>query len=138
MENLKSVSRNCRRRNGKIIVRKSDESDRIARRIPLRYNDTMSDEPLQPEKKPLTPGEGLGVFSLVFGVLTLGTFLIWVSRVIFIWGIHAVICCVIFSVLGIAIGRHALKTDEWLVALIGMFMCISFYGAFIVLVISHN
>jgi len=87
-------------------------------------------------------GKGKGYISLVFGLLTWGVpiAILTIDCIVHLPNNLAAalsklllpLFCIIFSVLGIAIGRHALKTNEWLVAIIGMILCFGFYVFFIV------
>ena len=93
------------------------------------------------DKPKAISGKGRGYISLVFGLLTWSVIaLLTIDHILHLHSnlIGALsklwpLFCVIFSVLGIAIGSHALKTNEWFVAIIGMALCFGFYAFFIVL-----
>jgi len=90
------------------------------------------------EKPQAVSGKGKGYAALVCGLLTWGVIALAVIGPIValskLWPLGSII----FSVLGIAIGRHALKTNERLAAWIGIILSVGFYACFIVVIIATS
>ncbi len=65
-------------------------------------------------------GKGLGVYSLFLGIAAI-TILV-LSLIGVIYPFHAVLFTIIFVVLGIALGKNALKSDEYIYAIVGILL----------------
>lgn len=73
-----------------------------------------------PEDRNIVPGKGSGIISLIFGLFSVTIF-----GFCFFWAtdsVPEVFLVLVLSVLGAALGRHALKTDEHYLGVLGIFL----------------
>ena len=87
---------------------------------PGQNSDNPYAAPAEIEREPLNGknASGYGIASLLLGVMATGSMVLWLTGAM--WGIHAVMAFVIFGVLGIAFGRHAFLSKEWLFGFMGI------------------
>jgi hypothetical protein len=109
---------------------------RLPQHITLRYNAAMSDEPLPPQKKPLTPGKGYGIIALLCGLEPVLFLADWFcnSVLLHFFGLRipyvisgslqrllipCILGCIVF-------GRLAWKTEGWHYARTGLGLTLLF------------